>query len=172
MDSYQRISRALYRALLNLGLSVKVHSGKNPLAHHQPVCFENPSDFEITVNGKKVIGSAQARKKTGILQHGSLPLTGDLARITEVLDYPSDEDRAKAGTLLLEKAATVRSVLGKEISWNTAALAFREAFTESLNLDLVEDGLTPWELERARILADTKFGARDWTLGTHIKSEH
>ena len=39
-----------------------------------PVCFEVPSTYEITVNGKKLIGSAQARKKEGVLQHGSLPL--------------------------------------------------------------------------------------------------
>ena len=28
-----------------------------------PVCFEVPSTYEITVNGKKLIGSAQARKR-------------------------------------------------------------------------------------------------------------
>ncbi|MCJ7715817.1 MAG: lipoate--protein ligase family protein, partial [Anaerolineales bacterium] len=87
MDSYRQLSRALSKALTELGLPVEIHSGKNPLAHHQPVCFENPSDFEITVEGKKIIGSAQARKKMGILQHGSLPLGGDLTRITAVLQY-------------------------------------------------------------------------------------
>ena len=46
-------------------------------------CFEVPSAYEITVGGKKLIGSAQARRKEGVLQHGSLPLVGDLARITK-----------------------------------------------------------------------------------------
>lgn len=170
MSSYRRISRALYQALLNLGLSVEIHAGKNPHAHQEPVCFDNPSDFEITANGKKIIGSAQARKKAGILQHGSLPLTGDLTRITEVLSYPSDHERERAGKLLVENAATVSSVLGKEVSWGSAALAFREAFAESLNLDLVEESLTPNEAERARNLAEKKYRVAGWTKGAHIKS--
>ncbi len=171
LDSYRQISKALYQALIRLGLSVEIHTGKNPLAHNQPVCFENPSDFEITVNGKKIIGSAQARKKNAILQHGSLPLSGDLARITEVLAYPSDEERAHAGKLLLEKAVTVSNVLNQEIIWDTAALAFKEAFSQTLNLDLMEGSFTSKELEKARNLVQIRFGFPNWTQGAHIKSD-
>ncbi len=170
MDSYGRISRALFQALLNLGLTVKIHAGKNPLAYQQPICFENPSDFEITVNGKKIIGSAQARKKFSILQHGSLPLTGDLTRITEVLVFPSEVERSVAKSLLLEKAATVSNYLGQEISWKTAAESFRTAFSESLNIDFVEDKPTLRELTLARSLADSQYGHSDWTRGVRVKS--
>jgi lipoate-protein ligase A len=166
MDSYQRISAALYQALITLNLPVEIHAGKNPLAHEQPVCFENPSDFEITINGKKIIGSAQARKKTAILQHGSLPLKGDLTRITKVLKYPSDVERTQAGELLLEKAASISSALGKEVSWQTAAEAVQEAFRENLNLDLVEDELTPREMSTAHTLLENQYGSLDWTRGT------
>jgi lipoate-protein ligase A len=31
------------------------------------------------------MGSAQARRKQGVLQHSTLPLWGDLTRITQVL---------------------------------------------------------------------------------------
>lgn len=168
MDSYQRISRALFSGLDKLGLPVEVHSGKNPLAHHQPVCFENPSDFEITVKGKKIIGSAQARKKEGILQHGSLPLTGDLTRITDALVYPSQQERSQAGQTLLEKADTVFGVLGREISWKRAAEAFQEAFSEVLQLELVDAPLTTEEIDRASYLAENQFGAQKWTRGAHL----
>ncbi len=59
-----------------------------------PVCFEVPSTYEITVGGKKLVGSAQARRKEGVLQHGSLPLTGDLTRILQVLSFPDEESRS------------------------------------------------------------------------------
>ena len=169
MASYQQISRALYQALLNLGLPAEIHAGKNPLAHHQPVCFENPSDYEITVNGMKIIGSAQARKKAAILQHGSLPLTGDLSRITEVLAYSTEEEREAARKTVLEKAITVSSALGKEISWSEAAQSFRKSFSEVLNLDLVESILSAQELDRAKDLAEKQFGTHEWTRGTQIK---
>ena len=78
LESYQRLSAALLEALrqLNLpaqaaGAHLSAAEGADPKG---PVCFEVPSDYEIVVGGKKLIGSAQARRKGGVLQHGALPL--------------------------------------------------------------------------------------------------
>ncbi len=78
-----------------------------------PVCFEVPSAYEITVQGKKLIGSAQARRKEGVLQHGSLPLKGNLARITDALTFVDETERLNAAHRLLERATTVETVLGQ-----------------------------------------------------------
>ena len=40
-----------------------------------PVCFQETSFNELTINRKKFVGSAQVRKKGKLLQHGSI-LTG------------------------------------------------------------------------------------------------
>jgi len=169
MDSYQHISQALFEALTHLGLPVKVHTGKNPEAHHQPVCFENPSNFEITADGKKIIGSAQARKKTSLLQHGSLPLTGDLARVTKALQYPTHIDRGQAGEVLLHKAATVYDILGDEISWDQAARIVAESFSKVLNLNLVEGELSSEEMDQAWQLKSDQYSHPDWTKRTPQK---
>jgi lipoate-protein ligase A len=165
MDSYQRLSRALFQALRYLGLPVEIHAGKDPEAYHQPVCFENPSDFEITAHGKKIIGSAQARKKMGILQHGSLPLGGDLTRITEVLTYSSKEERQRAARTLNQKAATVESILGSEITWDQACQAFISGFQETLNLKLIPGKLDNPEQDLIDQLITTRFGSSAWTEG-------
>src|SRR6185503_17032916 len=74
-ESYNRLAQALLLAVKNLELPVESKEGKaNGNSTPNPVCFEVPSAYEITVDGKKLIGSAQARKKEGVLQHGSLPL--------------------------------------------------------------------------------------------------
>jgi lipoate-protein ligase A len=163
MESYRRLSEALFRSLDLLGLPVQVHQGKNPLAHQQPVCFENPSEFEITAGGKKILGSAQARKRGGILQHGSLPLYGDLSRITEVLAYSTPAERRSAAQALQQRAATVESILGRRVGWDEAASTFVKGFSEILNLDLVAGGLSEQERQRAQELAQNQFGAADWT---------
>src|SRR3990172_5523606 len=77
LESYNRLAQALLLAVKNLELSVEMKEAtqRNGLDNN-PGCFEVPSSYEITVGGKKLIGSAQARKKEGVLQHGSLPLTG------------------------------------------------------------------------------------------------
>jgi len=163
MDSYRRLSEALYKSLLILDLPVEIHQGKNPQAHHQPVCFENPSDFEITVGGKKIIGSAQARKKDALLQHGSLPLSGDLTRITEVLKYPSLEERKKAARALMGKATTAALILGKDIQWMEAARAFIQGFSRTLYLELTEDRLTVYENDLVEEFLQDQYDNESWT---------
>jgi len=169
MDSYQHISKALFAALSQMGLPVKVHSGKNPEAHHQPVCFENPSNYEITANGKKIIGSAQARKKTSLLQHGSLPLIGDLTRVTKALRYPTDTERHQAAEVLLQKAVTVYDILGVEISWDHAARIVSDSFSRVLNLNLAAEDLSLQELDQALQLESDQYSHPDWTKRTPSK---
>lgn len=163
LPSYRRISQALLKALHLLGLPVQASSKKNTINREQAICFETPSDYEITVTGKKLIGSAQLRKKEGVLQHGTLPLFGDLTRITQVLHFSSDEKRAQAAIRLLKKATTVEMVLGYRIRWEDAAKAFATAFEETLNLTFSKGELTTREKERAQALMEEKYAQAAWT---------
>jgi lipoate-protein ligase A len=150
-------------ALHQLNVPVEVHEheamkSKTP----NPVCFEVPSTSEITVGGKKLVGSAQARRKEGILQHGSLPLTGDLTRILQVLVYPDEESRRRAASNLLERATTVEGALGRVVSWNEAAQVFNAAFRSELALTLQLGELSPLEISRSEQLAAEKYAFPDW----------
>ncbi len=109
LESYRRISLALVKGLELLGIGANAESQyllPNGSVKNAAVCFEVPSNYEITANGKKLIGSAQARRSLGVLQHGSLPLFGDLTRITRVLKFESPEEQFAAGQRLLEHATT------------------------------------------------------------------
>jgi lipoate-protein ligase A len=166
LRSYYRLAQALLAALERLGLPAQADNEYTVPEGAQaagPVCFEVPSNYEITVSGKKLIGSAQARRKEGVLQHGSLPLYGDLTRILQVLVFPDEAARARATSSLLAHAATVE-MLGKNITWEECADAFAAAFRETLNLDLVEDSLTAQERLRAQQLVEKKYAHPDWTL--------
>jgi lipoate-protein ligase A len=47
------------------------------------------SRYELTVHGRKIVGSAQRRLRRSFLQHGSMPLSCDrekLARVTRMSD--------------------------------------------------------------------------------------
>jgi lipoate-protein ligase A len=167
LDSYQRISRALLAALNLLGVEARgdaVYNAAQSQSKKEPVCFEVPSNFEITVSRKKLIGSAQARKHNGVLQHGSLPLTGDLSRITQVLLYPSEEKQQEGINRLLLHAGTVESLTGKVISFETAAQAFIKAFSMELDLDLVASKPTSEELLQTKDLMEKKYQSDNWTL--------
>jgi lipoate-protein ligase A len=164
LESYNRLAGALLAAIESLGLPVEMKEGPNANQDvPNPVCFEVPSAHEITVQGKKLIGSAQARRKEGVLQHGSLPLTGDLRRITQALVYPDESSRLDSARRLLARAATVESVLGRAVPWDEAARAFVRAFEAKLSLNFERGNLSESEHERAEELIREKYAHPDWT---------
>ena len=128
-----------------------------------PICFEVPSSYEITVGEKKLIGSAQARKKEGVLQHGSLPLTGDLRRICQALVFESEAERENAAQRLLGRATTVESALGRSVSWEQAAAAFIQAFETQLGICFEKEDLSESERKRAQELVQQKYAQASWT---------
>lgn len=181
LESYRRLSQALLMALHLLG--VPAEARENPLLNQniqtpsqagqntsatspKPICFEVPSNYEITVDGKKLIGSAQARRKEGVLQHGSLPLCGDLTRITQALVYESEEKRSIAGERLLQRATTLEGVLQKRILWEEVAQVFCSAFEKALNLQLILGEPTQDEIERAKALVQEKYANPEWIAKT------
>ena len=164
LESYQRLARALVVAVRELGLQVEMEEHAAAAGRDQgPVCFEVPSAYEIVVAGKKLIGSAQARKKDGVLQHGTLPLHGDLSRITEVLVFQDEPARSRAAHNLLERATTVQAVTGRIIPWETAAQAFVNAFESQLGLTFERGELSAAERTHALELVENKYDHPDWT---------
>lgn len=165
LESYLRLSQALLQVLRLLGLDPEANekSAGNAPGKPNPVCFEVPSNYEITVNGLKLIGSAQARRNEGVLQHGALPLQGDLTRIVSVLTFANDHEKEQAKSRLLSHATTVERELGHSPTWADAAAAFQHAFSQVLNLDLEPGELTQQEMSRASELMESKYSHPSWT---------
>lgn len=167
LESYNRIAQALLLAVKNLGLPVEmkqiVGQVSNLTDTVNPICFEVPSTYEITVAGKKLIGSAQARKREGVLQHGSLPLTGDLTRICQALVFADEPARQEAASRLSARATTVESALGRAVTWDSAAAAFIDAFEMQLGLCFERGELSEYESRRAEELVKEKYDHPSWT---------
>jgi len=80
-SNYKRVSEALCDGYRRLGVAATLapETRKVPAARNgaDPPCFLSPSRYELTVGGRKVVGSAQRRVKRSFLQHGSMPITCD-----------------------------------------------------------------------------------------------
>lgn len=158
LSSCRRLSEGLLAAMQFLGVGQVVAAQRAPRpAPPDAVCFEAPGTFEIAAGGRKLIGSAQMRGRGALLQHGTLPLCGDIARICAVLAVPADPERVRS------RAATLEQLLGHPVSWEQAADAVAVGFAQSLNLRLERGGLTPQERETARQLQKRKYGSEAWT---------
>ncbi|MGD2251465.1 MAG: biotin/lipoate A/B protein ligase family protein [Anaerolineales bacterium] len=167
LPTYRRISRGLVAGLRLLGLHPEVQSKAKeipaPRSGSNPICFEMPSAYEITVGGRKLLGSAQVRRRGGVMQHGTLPLTGDITRICQVLRFQDQATRTQAAKRLGERAVTVEASLQKSVSWDQVADSLSRGFSQALDLDLDLEEPTPAEEQAANELVAKRFANSDWT---------
>ena len=151
LASYRALSRGLLAALEALGLrpDPPAYAALGPAERTNPVCFEVPSAYEITVDGRKLIGSAQLRCRGAVLQHGSLPLDGDITRVVQVLRHKDDEARLEAAKRLARHASTLGGILARDVSWEEAARAFQAGFARALGWQFTAGRLSPREERHA-----------------------
>jgi lipoate-protein ligase A len=161
LEGYRRLSEGLLAGLRRLGAEVTPADGGQGARQRDgrgagPICFETPSHHEITAGGRKLVGSAQWRARGGVLQHGSLPLEGEITRIVDYLAL-SEPERTAQRRALRARACTLEKALGRRVPFAEAARALAEGFAEALNLRLVAGEITPDEQARAEELRRTRY---------------
>jgi lipoate-protein ligase A len=166
VGSYRRLSAGLVRGLERLGVMGLVadqRAGNRGL--EGPVCFEVPSDYEITVAGRKLAGSAQMRSQGVVLQHGALPLWGDITRICGLLVARPDPAKVRARATTVEEALSAlgSTRAGRPVTWERAAQALAAGLAEALNLDLQPGALTAGERSWTERLRADRYAAHEWT---------
>lgn len=167
VESYRAISNGLMIGLESLGLDARMTiPRRRPRAQADPAspaCFDAPSWYEVTVQGKKVIGSAQVRRYEALLQHGSIPLELDAEKLFTVLQFPDEAARERAKAIFVRKATSIRTALRKPISFLEVCDSLLAGFTEALPVRFEEGELTAWEVREAERLAATRYATSQWT---------
>ena len=168
MDAYLRFSNALLSGLMSLGLSAE-KAGARARAGRElsAACFEMPSAYEITAAGRKLMGSAQSRRQGYVLQHGSLPLRGDVARLVDVLAMPCAAQE-HLRQQLRQQAVTLAEALelspdSDQLDFPRIAAAMADGFASTLDQDLESGTLSPNELRRSAELIRTRYADPAWT---------
>lgn len=174
--TYGLINRGLVDALCSLGVSASMAEGRSaPLAPDAGPCFDAPAPGEVTVAGRKLVGSAQARLEGALLQHGSLLLgpgqermltlgsTSDSilgsisggSRVAEGGEVPRNDGRVQAPISLQE-------VLGQVPRWYDVVQAVIWGLTSVMGGDWRRGELT--EPERVKSIALTeRYASAEWT---------
>ena len=85
-QSYQKIAACLVSFLKQLGLSPTISKNKGTSSNSSSaICYDSSGLYEIKINEKKLIGSAQKRGKNAFLQHGSIPIFQHSYRLEDFL---------------------------------------------------------------------------------------
>lgn len=78
-ESYQKITDFILKTYRSLGFFAQYakdyQKSKKRLGAVSDFCFSGWQDYDILIEGKKIGGNAQKRKRAVIFQHGSIPFT-------------------------------------------------------------------------------------------------
>jgi len=115
---------------------------------------------DVVAHGRKLSGSAQARKLGALLQHGTFMYATDIDTLANTLRV----SRVKYGgaSTIRKRVITVSECAGRRVSREEAIEALIEGFAEALNVEFIRDKYSPAELELAKSL-EWKYRSREWT---------
>lgn len=142
IESYKIICDAVVISISKLGFNAKF----SPLN-------------DIIVNGKKVSGNAQTRKKGTLLQHGTILLNVDVEKMFSVLKVPSEKIRDKMITDVKER------VMGLNKTFDEVASALKAGFSEKFDAMFIANNLSKQEEIDAKKLSKNKYTTDKWNFG-------
>jgi lipoate-protein ligase A len=162
LETYRRLSVAFQSALNKIGLnaSMKVVRESGANLTRSPLCFKSTSYGEISLDGRKLIGSAQKRWNNGFLQQGSIPYCINYEKITSVF---------KISTPILQYSK--QEIIGlKELIAGFDSECFKKAiksaFEKTFDITFADSHPSPHEQELALLLLSWKYRHPRWTHGT------
>jgi lipoate-protein ligase A len=169
LEGYRLLSRGLLRGLQLLGVNAELASlhgrrrTKSP-RERSPNCFDSPSWYEITVHGKKLVGSAQRRMPYGILQQGSILISTERYKeFYEVLRTSTDMQRRntfRAKEAMTSLSESFQSFPGMDV----LKRSLLEGFQEALNIRFFDVRLTPEESMAVDRLVRQRYRSKDWNF--------
>ena len=143
--SYELICRGLVYAIEELGLE----------AEFRPV-------NDVLVSNKKVSGSAQARKRNALLQHGTLMYDTSLEELARCLKAPKEKLDSHRVRSIRERVTTLSLELGRKVTRDEVMKAMIKGFGKALGIrDLKPSKHSPEELKLAQKLR-WKYMSREW----------
>jgi len=150
---YQRVYAAITDALRLLGIPADYNAG------------DEKNCPNLTVNGKKISGSAQAiRKSDVVLQHGTLLLNVDFKEMFTLLRVPWATSCMQVAAVAKRKITSVHETLGHAVSAETASNALAVGFRNAFGIHLATGELTPYERELAEQLCREKYATDAWNF--------
>ncbi|WP_027956631.1 lipoate--protein ligase family protein [Halobacillus kuroshimensis] len=162
-EAYLVISKGLLEGFRNLNIDADfaVPEGKLDV-NGSAVCFEEPSWYELIVNGKKAAGSAQTRKRGIILQHGSIPIEVDDGKLFDMFVYKNERIKERARKAFGSKAVAINEILEEPVSFEETKHAFKQGFEKGLNVHLEPFHLSEEQWDEVRKIARERYETDEW----------
>lgn len=166
LETYMAIGSCLLNALKGLGLNAQwvalrdKHRGAAFPKHDTASCFSAPSWYEITVDGKKICGSAQKRGNGVFLQHGSILIDHDADLLSTLLI--SKKDKETFAKEIDESTTSLNRHLIGDVDVYDLGEKVLSSFQSTLGVTFSRGSLTDDESKLKDLLIREKYQTADW----------
>lgn len=167
------VSEALAGTLKHFGIRTELAmEGRCGSGGNSDVCFTATGRYEITVDGRKLAGSAQRRSRGYVLQHGSLLLGPGHRRLPLLMPAHELERRETIARLLNRRTISVAELIPELPSFEEWTDRLTRSMLDRLNVEGRTDVLDAEEQRAAEALSRTRYGNPDWTFrrtASHVR---
>jgi lipoate-protein ligase A len=153
---YTQIYAAITDALRLLGIPADYSAG------------DQKNCPNLTVNTRKISGSAQTVKRNIVQQHGTLLLNVNLPLMFQLLRVNGINQCSVAAQVAERKITSVQNELGHKVTAETAANALTQGFKATLKINLNPAQLTLYEQALANKLYNSKYATENWNQNGKI----
>lgn len=120
--------------------------------------FELQARFEpindVVVNGKKISGSAQIRKKNAILQHGTVLYNTDIFTLGKLLRVPKEKLTRHGVDTIFDRVTTISREINRKVTKEEVIDALIKGFGRALNVEFEKSPLEKIEINLAQKAAE------------------
>lgn len=142
--AYKEICQGLILAFETFDLTLELGSSKSDYRANYD-CFRATTNADLQYAGKKMIGSAQLRRKNAVLQHGSILLDQDQNKMAEV--YGGTKTEATE-----DRHANLFEILNRTVSMRELEDAMKSGFSKAFAVEFDYSPLTQQEQNRIEAL--------------------
>jgi len=132
--AYRQICDALINGLSELGVETSLGQTADGSYKSYEDCFQATTQADLQYKGKKIIGSAQLRRRHGVMQHGSIMINQGQERMAELLGT-KPESLTDGNEPVKQRHFNLRDIIKSENPLNRTIVeeAIGRGFTKSFD---------------------------------------
>lgn len=137
-DLYRMIHYILLEALQGIGCKEldfeKSQPNFNEFYQNKTLsvsCFASSARFEIELNNRKLVGSAQHKYNDILLQHGSILIGSGHEQISNVVNLNSEHERQILRNYILNHSITIEDILNRKVSYDECAQSIKHVLSNN-----------------------------------------
>jgi lipoyl(octanoyl) transferase len=162
-ETYKNLCSFIINAYRYMGLDAQFSLIKDRPPKTGWVCFREREKYDIIINGKKIGGNAQRRKRDIIFQHGSIPIKSCMERFAKFLNVKSNYQE--------DGSCSLSHALGRQVSCDYLKGLILDAFKKSFNAELIQDKMNAHESCLADRFLRLKYSTKEWNFYRHVKQD-